>query len=183
MPIDIGLMEQMLWPDGFRPDTWMIVDGARDRRIYSLLVNSYLKYECLYAGNLAYELEVAAPYLVQLELNDKYTRELLTRGWGASWGVVLRSDTTLTRLRRHFRTFLLVNDWRGKQLLFRYYDPRVLRVYLPTCQADELKTVFGPVKSFWTEADRDGAALQFDLQAGRLVRAEVTIGKASPVSS
>jgi hypothetical protein len=32
-------------------------------------------------------------------------------------------------------------------LLFRYYDPRVLRVYLPSCRPSELETVFGPVVS------------------------------------
>ena len=32
-------------------------------------------------------------------------------------------------LRRHLRRFLLVKDESGRQLYFRYYDPRVLRLY------------------------------------------------------
>ena len=58
---------------------------------------------------------------------------------------VYELDATLEELRRHFRKFLKVEDPKGKSLIFRYYDPRVLRVYLPTCNAMELQTVFGPV--------------------------------------
>jgi hypothetical protein len=37
---------------------------------------------------------------------------------------------------RRRRRFLRVKDEDG--LVFRFYDPRVMRVYLPTCAAGEL---------------------------------------------
>jgi hypothetical protein len=46
----------------------------------------------------------------------------------------------------------------AKPMYFRYYDPRVLRIYLPTCNAQELATVFGPVTSFVLE-DADASTL------------------------
>jgi len=165
----LSWLEQVLWPAGDRRDIWMILDGARDRRVYSSLTSSYLDYSCLYAGDLAPALERAAPHLVQLEYQDKYSYRILERGWGDSWGVLLKADSDIKQLRRHLRHFLIAQDTQGKRLVFRYYDPRVLRVYLPTCLEDELRTLFGPVKCFWTESQAPGEMLEFSLQRGRLV--------------
>ena len=55
-------------------------------------------------------------------------------------------------------------------MLFRYYDPRVLRVYLPTCNFDELQTVFGPVMHFIQEGEVPTELLRFQLTNGSLVK-------------
>jgi hypothetical protein len=142
-------------------------------------MNSYFTCSCLYSGDLPYELESAAPHLVQLEFEDKYTRALIEKSWGRSWGVFLKCDARMERLRRHLRTLLLVKDWSGKQLMFRYYDPRVLRVYLPTCVQDELKTVYGPIRSFWTEGEERDTLRQFDLASGRLQQQDFRVAAAA----
>jgi hypothetical protein len=174
--VDIQTIERHFWPYGSNRDVYMIVDAAHDRRIYSDLVNSHFNYSCLFAGDLPFELEVAAPYLVQLEFEDKYTRGLIERSWGKSWGIFLKSDTRMEKLRRHLRTFLRVRSHNGKMLLFRYYDPRVLRVYLPTCTSDELQTVFGPIKHFWTEDETQTSLLRFDVIRGRLAQERTEVG-------
>jgi hypothetical protein len=173
--VDVVAIEQQLWPQGGNRDVWMIVDAARDRRIYWELTNSHLECTCLYSGDIPFELEAVAPHLAQLEFADKSTRELITRAWGKSWGVFLGCEANMKRLRRHLRTFLIVQDWSGKRLLFRYYDPRVLRVYLPTCTVEELKTVFGPIKQFWTENETAERLVSFDFTRGTLRKSEVDI--------
>lgn len=55
----------------------------------------------------------------------------------------------------------MVKDAKGGHLYFRYYDPRVLRVYLPTCNAQELGFVFGPLDSFVLEGEDPSAVLRF----------------------
>jgi hypothetical protein len=57
----------------------------------------------------------------------------------------------LQQVRAHLRQFLLVQDERGNQQYFRFYDPRVLRVYLPTCDAAETQQFFGPIDRFIVE--------------------------------
>ena len=165
-------IEEYLWPKGFTRDVWMIVDCARDQqRIFRFLLGCHLDYSCLYSGYLPPVLEMAAPYLVQLEHDNQETRRLIELSWGHSWGVFLKSGTNLNKLRRHLREFLIVRDPRGQRMAFRYYDPRVLRVYLPTCVSQELETVFGPIDCFWTEEQREQERmLEFKFKNGKLAR-------------
>ncbi len=174
----ITAIKRVFWPKASGRDVWMIVDGARDRKIYGFLLDSYLNYSCLYHGEIAPELELAAPYLVQLEHDDSYSIKLIERAWGASWGVFLKCDSSMETLRRHLRTLLTVRDQKGKLLLFRYYDPRVLRVYLPTCWPEELKSVYGPIDRFWMEDENPDDLLEFRVQQGKLLRNEISLEKA-----
>ena len=164
----LARIEEQLWPKGERRDIWMILDAARDRRIFRMLLESHFDYSCLYSGTLPPALEIVAPYLVQLEFEDRYTRRLIEQAWGNSWGVFLRSNTRMDKLRRHLRGFLVVRDPKGESLVFRYYDPRVLRVYLPTCTREELRTVFGPVECFWTEAENTETLLEFKFDQAKM---------------
>jgi Domain of unknown function (DUF4123) len=164
----LARIEEQFWPKGERRDIWMILDAARDRRIFRMLLESHFDYSCLYSGTLPPALEIVAPYLVQLEFEDRYTRRLIEQAWANSWGVFLRSNTRMDKLRRHLRSFLVVRDPKGESLVFRYYDPRVLRVYLPTCTREELRTVFGPVECFWTEAENTETLLEFKFDQAKM---------------
>ena len=57
---------------------------------------------------------------------------------------------------------------------FRYYDPRVLRVYLPTCNARELQTVFGPVLRYLVEDEKPTGLWTF-WPEGEQIRSERTL--------
>ena len=167
----VQTVQHVLWPLGESSlKVWMILDGARDPCISWDLKNSYENYTCLYSGELHPDLERAAPYLVQLDYDAKYTQALLRKGWGQSWGVFFRCAGSLHQLRHHLRTLLLVHDPKGRRLVFRYYDPRVLRIYLPTCTTAELRTVFGPIETFWTESADSNQILQFKFKGGKLIQ-------------
>lgn len=158
-----------LWPTGLAANhsTWAILDGARDERIYSALLSSRLEYISLYAGKLPDALLRAAPYLLELAPSYSFTRPLLKMGWGNSWGVFLRIKDA-RNLRHHLRGFLRVQDETGRKLVFRYYDPRVLRAYLPTCQKSELTTVFGPISSYLVEGERGESLIEFGFDGQQL---------------
>ena len=162
-----------LWPADLpaRTSVFAIVDGARDDRIYAAVRGTFLPKDCLYSGDLPRELQVTAPYLVQLERDDRFTRFLIDTGWGRSWGIFLRTETGIKPLRRHLRGFLRVQDEAGRRLIFRYYDPRVLREYLPTCWPAEVETFFGPISAFIAESEYPGEILEFRNDHGRLASA------------
>jgi hypothetical protein len=160
---------ETIWPATARKDSsvWAILDAARDERIYPALLTSRLEFLCLYGGKLPESLKHAAPYLVELAPSYRFTRPLLEMAWGQSWGVFLRTRDS-RNLRHHLRGFLRVQDEVGRNLVFRYYDPRVLRVYLPTCLPEELKAVFGPIDSFIVEGARGEELVEFGFDGRRL---------------
>ena len=164
----LARIEEVLWPEGPIQNVWMILDGARSIDVFRMVVECHLEYSCLYSGPLTPDLELAAPYLVQLERGYGDTNRFIRRAWGNSMAVFLRSETSLKKLRRHLRQFLIVRDTKGRRMAFRYYDPRVLRVYLPTCTTSELRTVYGPIECFWTEGERSEELLEFAFRADKL---------------
>ena len=152
-----------------------VLDGASVGDLLTPLYEHHPPFECLYRGELQPDIAEVAPYLVQLEQGTEFTKWVLEQGWANHWGIFAVADAALAVMRRHFRRFLTVHDPDGKPLYFRYYDPRVLRVYLPTCNAEELGTIFGPVQSFVLEDEDPAIALRFQLQDGALKSLKVQL--------
>ncbi|OOG55628.1 DUF4123 domain-containing protein [Rhodanobacter sp. C03] len=159
-----------LWPT--HPDDgtqlYAVLDGARNDGIYPSVVRSECEFECLYTGELAPDLVRAAPYLVKLERDHAFIDALVRNGWGDSWGIFLRASIPFKQLRRHLRTFLMVYDPTIKPMYFRYYDPRVLRTFLPTCDKEQLAMMFGPALCFMLEDEDPDVLLRFSIASGSL---------------
>jgi len=134
-----------------------VLDAARDDQVLASLIGSETEFRSLYEGWQAQSLADVAPYLVSLRLDGPYLDRLLDEGFGRAWGVFLSSDLPFDEVRRHLRQHLRVTDEDGRHLLFRWYDPRVLRTYLPTCTPYEAQVFFGPIERMFCE-DAHGAA-------------------------
>ena len=115
---------------------------------------------CLYQGPLDTATLSYAPYLVAL---DRDTLDwLLENLWHDPWGIFSISNAGLITLRRHFRKFLTVSLPGNRPAYFRYYDPRVLQVFVPSCNEQELNKIFGPVDALGlthSRADKKEAIL------------------------
>lgn len=86
-----------------------------------------------------------APYLACVDSSLlQWIAELSNR----SWGIFIAARCSLDMLRAHLRHFLRVQVPNGDTWHFRFYDPRVLRPFLPACTPDELRTFFGPVAGY-----------------------------------
>jgi Domain of unknown function (DUF4123) len=163
-------IEAALWP----PDawsfmkTWAILDAARDERIYRAVDRSYQEKCCLFAGKISRQLREVAPYLIRFDKGDDLSDFVIENGWGNAWGIFFSSQASMETLRKHFRRFLRVTDESGRRLLFRYYDPRVLSIYLPTCNHEELTTIFGPIERFVVEAEEGAEAVGYRFSGVRL---------------
>lgn len=139
---------------------YAILDAARDPEVLAMLQRGGAPYRSLYEGRWAVELAQAAPYIVAFAGHDTFLGALLNAGWGRSWGCFLNSGLTLDQLREHLRQ-LLVTEIDGHHQLFRFYDPRVLRVYLPTCAPPEYNHLFGAIQSFMVESADASELLRF----------------------
>jgi pSer/pThr/pTyr-binding forkhead associated (FHA) protein len=150
-----------------------VLDAARNPLIYARLLECPEPHQSLYEGAKGETLALVAPYLVALPPDSPFLVRLIEEGWGKSWGIYLTCDRPFAEVRKHLRRFLVVRTEEGRELLFRYYDPRVLRPYLPTCTPDELARVFGPIGSFLVESADRGGLLRFEREGPRLRVQEV----------
>lgn len=168
--IDMQTLIRQLWPNGESlsgEQVYMVLDGARDPVIAPLVRSGQLEYVCLYSGMLSPRLQAAAPYIIHLSPDSALTHTLLDKGWGNSWGflTVVPPHVTLYQQRLHFKKLLRVRDENGVELNFRFYDPRVMRIYVPTCTQDELRQFFGPVTRIVVEADDARNLISYDSHA------------------
>jgi len=154
---------------------YAILDAARDTRIYSRLAESEVAAASLFRGEKAQELASVAPYLVALQRDNSFTDWLFTYGWGNSWGIIIESSAGPADLRRNFQSLIMVYDEGGKPLYFRYYDPRVFRVYLPTCNESELQVMFGLVSSYYVEGEEPDSMMHYAFADSKLVERKVQL--------
>lgn len=145
-----------------------IVDGAAVPGLFSQLHRHAPEQVCLYR-EVSPDLAETAPYLVHLAWDSRFTQWLFNQGWGNHWGIFAQAEdrVSLKELLHHFRTFLRVEFPGGTVHYFRYYDPRVLADYLPTCDEIETRTVFGPVSAYLMEGAQRHTALRFTVSKGR----------------
>lgn len=138
-----------------RTPLFAVLDAARTGRVLQFLQDSQEKYQSLYEGPEGEKLFKVAPYLISLPEGNTTLERTVHQGWGESWGIYLSCRLPFKDLRRHLRRFLLVeSEETGESLYFRYYDPRVLRVFLRTCTTQQREEFFGEVECFWMESKK-----------------------------
>jgi len=140
---------------------FVVLDSARDEAVLELLEDSGGTYASLYEGPKAEELAAVAPYLLELPEGSDLLERVLLEGWGRSWGIFLKSQLSFPEVRRQLRKHLMVQvEGKDKPVYFRFYDPRVLRDFLPGCTPEQTEEFFGPIQSFYAEGE-DGKLLRF----------------------
>jgi hypothetical protein len=153
-----------------------LVDAARDPRgVLTFLQTCKEEYQSLYEGPQGEQLAAAAPYLVRLPPESPALGALVQQGWGNSWGVYLSCGQSFPEVRKHLRRFLLVKLETGQEVYFRFYDPRVLRVFLPTCTPPQATEFFGPVSRYLVEAEDPTTLLTLTRSSRGTLRTDVTV--------
>jgi hypothetical protein len=159
-------------------NNFILLDAARLEGELENAKTLNASYHKLY--NTKSEIDVADvfPYLFYFQLDSDFSNWYLNTGWGKSWGIIIQSEYLMEETCSHFRKFLLVKTEPDKEFFFRFYDPRVLCIFLPTCNVNQLREFFGPVEKFICEdEDADyGLVYSFDnnkLKTNRIKRAEI----------
>ena len=154
--------------------TFVVLDGASvpelRMRLYEMRPPNY----CLFRGELKPDMAEVAPYVIQLTPNTPFTDWALAgENFGKHWGVFVHSMHSIKEMRRHFRGLVTVYNENGNPMIFRFYDPRVLRKFLPTCNGEELKTFFGKVETFFAEDDKGQKFSAFRLENDELKQTDL----------
>ncbi|MGH9402274.1 MAG: DUF4123 domain-containing protein [Terriglobia bacterium] len=144
----------------FQP-LFALLDAAREPSVLKVLVESREECQSLFEGPQGDQLAHFAPYLVRLAADSQMLDTLVNQAWGKNWGVYLTCDGSFAELRKHLQYFLRVTLDGHREAFFRYYDPRVLRLFLPTCLPEEIDQFFGPIRYYLMEDEKGGALLRF----------------------
>jgi len=144
--------------------SYAIIDGARTGEEIDVLKESALEWKSLFRDPADRDLEAVSPHLMRCSGVDRFFETYSDSGWGKSWGIFLTSQASTEQIARHARKFFRVKDEDGRQLFFRFYDPRVLRIFLPTCSTVQLIELFGPVEHFIVEHEDPRNAIIFSIE-------------------
>ncbi|MFN5619880.1 MAG: DUF4123 domain-containing protein [Flavobacteriales bacterium] len=154
---------------------YLLVDSAKARESSIHALHHFNpEMTSLYKGTAQEEYSSIAPYLFTFSNNKDFQHLIQKSGWGKSWYIQAVAPVTFEEIQKHFRRFLIVKTEEGKQLLFRFYDPRVLRIFLPSCSAEQLKDFFGPIRYFIAEDEDPSHGIRFSVENQKLVAIRIT---------
>lgn len=140
-----------------------VLDAARSDRIVVALQESVEAYDSLFAGPDGALYDAAAPYLVELPHGSRLLEQIVMEGWEGRWGIFIVSDRPLRDVRSHLRRFLRVTDQEsGKHMYFRFYDPAILRRFIPSATVHQLNIVFGDAVTAFLAESEPGRLLRFE---------------------
>ena len=134
----------------------------------------------LFLGDLASTVAHVGPCLVVLGDQRSAFLARWTDACGTHAGVLLESDAPLDALCDHLRHVFVAMDEEGQEYFFRFYDPRVLRTFLPTCRPEELREFFGPIRRLVAEDDAGKGFTIFTLDDSG-VRGQAVAAASAPV--
>ena len=130
---------------GHLPRLYAVVDPARDPKVLDWLNEARLPFQCLFQGEKAKTLAEEAPYLIHFGQDGGAVQSLVQAHHGQAAVTYLVSDAPFYVVRRHLRRIQMVKTDDDETLYFRYYDPRIARVFLPTCDEEQIRWMFGEV--------------------------------------
>lgn len=124
----------------------------------------------------AEDFQNVTPHLFPCEVGDQLYNWITSTGKGDSWGIFVQSPLGIESLGKQLQKLLVVSmQTDGRQVYFRFYDPRVLRSFLPSCQKDQLKEIFIGVDTFICEDKDDDFLLHFTFENEQLNTIKVPI--------
>lgn len=158
-----------------------VVDAARDSALAFAARDRFgERIESLFEGESAPFLTEVAPYMVRIDPQSGYL-DLWSEHLGRSAGILLLTPAEPDELRRHLRQIFIVTDEENKEYFFRYYDPRVLRPFLPTCTAAEAAEFFGSIRHIFAESAKSGNILRCEAKMNGASMVEEALSAPQPV--
>jgi hypothetical protein len=147
---------------------YFILDAAQLE--HELNLANYLNKDnrCLYMGESAETLKYVAPYLFVHKRDSDFSQWLLQKKQQIGAGIFFHTKANFEQVFRHLRTLLFITTEEGEELYFRFYDPFVTSIFLPTCDSNQIREFFGPIEFFIVETETPNMFFQFWHENGEL---------------
>lgn len=161
---------------------YLLLDGAILEQQLNQAKGLNENHRSLYRGETDPEIEAVGPFLFVYPHSEAFRAWYCENGLNDHWGILVDAPSSFDEIYAHFRRFLMVKTEDGQQLYFRFYDPRVLRIFLPTCDSGQLRELFGPVHSFACSIPESHNTLQFSLRNFSLFTATMATAQLFPIA-
>ena len=145
---------------------YAIVDSARDEEAFTYFLADNIAYRSLFEGKMDVKHFGVSGFLVECQKDSILFDWLTTKAWGGSCSVFFITKASFEEVFKHLQKFNRVYLEDNDVVYFRYYDPRVLRVYLPTCNPKEIRMFYGDIQSFFMESENPEILTEFKRHAG-----------------
>jgi Domain of unknown function (DUF4123) len=153
---------------------YILLDSAQMGVYINAAFNLNKKFDSLYRGQIQTSLSLVAPYLFSFDENREFSKWIISN-WGNSWGTIVGSNWDFETCWKHFRKFLIVKKENKEEFYFRFYDPRVLTIFLPTCDRNQVIDFFGPIDYFIVEGTSKNEGIEFTHHNGNLKQEKIFI--------
>jgi hypothetical protein len=121
---------------------YAVIDGAACPELRFKIYDWEPKSVCLWSGDLEPDMQEVAPYMVLLDRDSTFTDWLISQGWNNNWNIFINTELDFKAFRKQIRKLLLVKSPKGQDMVFRFYDPRVFKVFKESWNEEQVEVIF-----------------------------------------
>jgi hypothetical protein len=137
-----------------------LMDAVSNPHIVPHLVTALpVPSDCLFSGSAKQDLGDQTAWLADVTDDATALETLVDEGYAKGMLSFLLSPLELKPLIRHLKRFTKVRDPEGTEHFFRFYDPKVMRQYLPVFTASQRDMFFSQIICAIFEDTRDSTKL------------------------
>lgn len=149
---------------------YAIVDGAGLPELQQMAMHFDARIHCLLPGEQTPLTRRRAPHLVPLSSPaDAMTCWLLGCFGERPVGICCESSRGRHLVQVQLRRLLTVRTPEGRGVFFRYFDPQVFALLVPTFDQQQLRELFGPVQAWYLPDPHGRHRQRYVLRRGALV--------------
>lgn len=127
---------------------YIVIDAARVGNSIKDVLLLAGKSDSLYTGSSKHDMEFVAPYLCKFEREGELFKWLEQDLKNCENVLFIYTAVPFEVLLAHLQKFIFVSSEK-EEFYFRFYDPRVLPIFLPTCSQEQIGVFFGPIQYFY----------------------------------
>ena len=148
---------------------YIVADGAALDGLLGVLEMNKAEYCCLYNDSINDTMASVAPYLIKAEQNSPLLDWLLNH-WGQFFGIVaiIPVSVSFEQVKEYFHSLLLVKHPAGRAVYFRFYDPRVVRLFFPITNNKQVPLLFGPYTYWIVESEKPTTFMHYWVKDGEI---------------
>ena len=146
---------------------YLLLDGAQIDDLMQILyqLEPVPEFHRLYDGTRYAELAEVGPVLITTDHSSLLSQHFKEH-WSTTAGATLNSRARTDELIQHLSSLVHASVSGGVSVLFRYYDPRILHLWLTDMNDGQRNTALGPVEQFqlwahgaWHEFSRSAPSI------------------------